>query len=64
MNEAFEEARRTCKAGGVDCKSCCCAHVHTKNCKWQKYANNNGYEKAHQLHSGTCNCGFGNNAHK
>jgi hypothetical protein len=47
----------------VDCKSCCCAHSHTDKCKWQKFANKFGYEKAHELHSGVCSCELRFNKH-
>jgi hypothetical protein len=47
----------------VSCKSCCCAHTHSSSCKWQKYATKFGYEKAHNLHSGKCNCNLSLNRH-
>ena len=56
VKKALEQARRTCRASPVDCKSCCCAHSHSSACKWQKYADKYGYEEAHKLHSGNCTC--------
>ena len=52
-----------------ECKSCCCGHEHDKNCWWEKYALNNGYQAAHELHSGKCSCEHkvnidGNKLHK
>lgn len=64
IKKAFLEAQRTCRASPVSCNSCCCAHSHTKQCKWQKYANKNGYDKAHDLHSGKCMCNLPLNKHK
>ena len=64
VEKAFLEAQRTCRASSITCKSCCCAHSHTAQCKWQKFANKHGYDKAHELHSKKCFCKMKNNQHK
>jgi hypothetical protein len=63
VQKAFEEAQSTIRASSTNCKSCCCAHSHTKDCIWYKYARMYGYEKAHELHSdkGNCTCNLSGN---
>ena len=66
VKKAYEEAIKVCKARKTKAnnESCCCAHPHKKDCKWLKYANENGVEAAHELHSGKCKCNLGENQHK
>jgi len=56
------EAFRFAKAGaaGNDVYTCCCAHSHDEDCNWYKLAKEEGFEKAHHLHTRTCTCPFKN----
>lgn len=64
VKAAFDEAQATVRGSNTNCKSCCCAHSHSNDCLWHKYAMENGYEKAHQLHSGNCSCNIKGNMHE
>ena len=61
--EAFEHGKSVVKGSQIDTFSCCCAHDHKPHCKWVKYAEDNGYEKAHQLHMPNCACSQDKNKH-
>lgn len=34
--------------------SCCCAHAHKPDCRWEKHASKVGYHQAHTYHNSTC----------
>ena len=62
---AFEKAKQVVKGSDIDTFSCCCAHSHKPNCKWEKYAKKYGYEKAHNIHMPNCDCSHKiNNSHR
>lgn len=55
IEDAFQNARAAIT--GKDVYTCCCAHSHKPDCKWNKIAQEEGPEKAHILHTPTCtNC--------
>ena len=59
VGEAFKLARIA--VSGKDTYTCCCAHSHKPNCAWYKLAKEEGFEKAHYLHTPTCtSCKFTN----
>ena len=43
---------------------CCCAHDHSVDCDWYKYALKYGFDLAHELHSKKCHCNLALNKHK
>ena len=52
LGEAFDNARLASKSS--DSLSCCCAHVHKRDCKWYKKALTEGFFKAHLYHDPCC----------
>jgi len=58
---AFEEAKSAAIMGNS--QSCCCAHAHDDKCIWYKYAQEHGYEKAHEKHAGECKCNLDGGKH-
>ena len=53
INEAFNLARVAVRSA-KDIYTCCCAHSHKEDCEWYKLAKEEGFEKAHHLHTPTC----------
>ena len=61
ISDSFRNAKAA--ISGKDVYTCCCAHSHKDNCKWYKLAKEEGFEKAHHIHTPTCtdcNSKFGN----
>ena len=63
VKQAFEEAQATVRASETNYKSCCCAHSHSNQCIWFKYAKQHGFEQAHAHHAKGCNCHLRGNLH-
>ena len=61
---AFNEALNQSREHKSELKVCCCAHKHRSQCKWFKYALENGFKKAHRLHCQHCKCNLIMNKHK
>jgi hypothetical protein len=64
IRKAFEQAQSTCRGSDIKYASCCCAHSHSPDCKWEQFKEIHGLVKAHQLHSGECDCDLGLGKHK